>query len=198
MKKFFIFAVASLMMSLSANAQEGYDNTKHEIALGYGIYSNSQWIDVMEEVSGIIFGGEYENEKFIGPISAEYFYRFKKWLGVGGIFVYGRNQQDMMDGGVKDAEASHNYLTLMPAAKFDWLRKKNWGLYSKLALGATFRTQKVDYEDPTEDDVDDSAVHFNWQATLIGVEAGSPNIRGFLEFGVGEQGLLLLGVRYKF
>ena len=33
---------------------------------------------------------------------------------------------------------------------------------------------------------------------MIGLEAGSQNIRAFLEAGVGEQGILLAGLRYKF
>ena len=193
-----MMVVASMMATMNVNAQEGYDDTKHEVALSYGLYSNSQWIDVFEEVVTVIFGGEYENEKFVGPISAEYFYHLKNWLGVGGIFVYGRNTQDMMDDGVKEGKMTHNYFTLMPAVKFDWLRKKHFGLYSKVAIGATLRTEKVEFFDPTKEDSDETAVHVNWQATLIGIEAGSTTVRGFAELGTGEQGLFNVGVRYKF
>lgn len=193
-----MMVVASMMATMNVNAQEGYDDTKHEVALSYGLYSNSQWIDVFDEVVTVIFGVEYENEKFVGPISAEYFYHLKNWLGVGGIFVYGRNTQDMMDDGVKEGKMTHNYFTLMPAVKFDWLRKKHFGLYSKVAIGATLRTEKVEFFDPTKEDSDETAVHVNWQATLIGIEAGSTTVRGFAELGTGEQGLFNVGVRYKF
>ena len=39
---------------------------------------------------------------------------------------------------------------------------------------------------------------FNFQASLIGVEAGGQHLRGFAEFGIGEQGVALAGIRYKF
>ena len=41
-------------------------------------------------------------------------------------------------------------------------------------------------------------VFFNFQASLIGVEVGNQQVRGFAEVGVGEQGIFLGGVRYKF
>ena len=38
----------------------------------------------------------------------------------------------------------------------------------------------------------------NFQASLLGIEAGSEKIRGFAELGAGEQGIILAGLRYKF
>ena len=40
--------------------------------------------------------------------------------------------------------------------------------------------------------------HLNWQASLLGIEAGGPQLRGYLEAGVGEQGVAVIGLRYKF
>jgi len=200
MKKFFLITVTALMATTSVKAQNGYDNTKHEVAISYGIDSNSQMLDAFENVGGIMFGGEFKNESFIGPIAAEYFYRIKNWLGVGGIVVYGHNTEDAYLRGDDDKIGEHKntYITVMPAAKFDWFRKKNVGLYSKLALGATFRSEKIDSAHPDVKDESDSSVHFNWQASLIGIEAGIPTVRGFAELGFGEQGILVAGVRFKF
>ena len=39
---------------------------------------------------------------------------------------------------------------------------------------------------------------FNFQVSAIGVEVGSPKFRGFAELGYGEQGIALIGLRYKF
>ena len=198
MKKFLVMAAVAMMTAMSVNAQNGYDDTKHEVAISYGIDSNSQIIDVFEEIGGIMVGAKFENEKFFGPISAEYFYHVKNWLGVGGIFAYGQNKQDIMSGKDKIGESKNNYYTLMPAVKFDWLRKKNFGMYSKLAVGATLRSEKYDSNNNSNNDSTDSTVHVNWQASLLGFEAGSPTLRGFLELGTGEQGIVLVGVRAKF
>lgn len=191
MKKFFVMVAAAIMTAMSLNAQNGYDETKHEVAISYGVWSNSQIIDEFENVGGALVGARFEDEKYFGSISAEYFYHLKNWLGVGGILAYGQRQEDVYLLGKKDGDIKNSYFTLMPAVKFDWLRKKNFGMYSKLAFGATLRTEKYDGDTDTE-------MHINWQASLVGIEAGSPTLRGFLELGTGEQGIALVGVRYKF
>lgn len=198
MKKILAMVAVAMMTAMSVQAQSnGYD-TKHEVAISFGIYSNSQIIDVFENVGGALVGARFENESFTGPISAEYFYHVKNWLGVGGIFAYGQNEQDVYLLGDKDGVSKNTYLTLMPAVKFDWLRKKNFGMYSKLAFGATLRNEKYDSDSATGRDDSDSEVHVNWQASLLGIEAGGPTFRGFLELGAGEQGIFQVGMRYKF
>ena len=198
MKKFLVMAAVAMMTAMNVNAQNGYDETKHEVAISYGIDSNSQIIDAFENIGGALVGAKFENEKFTGPISAEYFYHVKNWLGVGGILAYGENKQDVYLLGDKDGVSKNTYLTLMPAVKFDWLRKSHFGMYSKLAVGATLRNEKYDSVDASSKDDSDSEVHVNWQISLLGIEAGGPTIRGFLELGTGEQGIILAGVRYKF
>ena len=197
MRKTLLLVAVAMMTAMSANAQNNGYETKHEVAVSIGLYSNSQIIDVFEEIGGAMFGAKLENERFIGPLSAEYFYHAKPWLGVGGILVYGHNKQDAMSGSDKIGESKNSYLTLMPAVKFDWLRKKHFGMYSKVAIGATLRSEKYDSDNDSRD-YDDSAVHVNWQASFIGIEAGGEAIRGFFELGTGEQGIFQAGVRYKF
>ena len=79
-----------------------------------------------------------------------------------------------------------------------WLQKKNFGLYSKLGLGATLRSEKIEFTSDSKKGETNSQVHVNWQVSLLGVEAGAENIRGFIELGTGEQGIALIGARYKF
>ena len=198
MKKIILMVAVAMMTATSAQAQSnGYD-TKHEVAISYGIDSNSQIIDAFETIGRALVGAKFENDKFFGPISAEYFYHVKNWLGVGGIFAYGQNKQDVMSGKDKIGESKNSYYTLMPAVKFDWLRKKYFGMYSKLAIGATLRNEKYNSSNNSNNDYNDSEVHVNWQASFLGIEAGSPTLRGFLELGTGEQGIILVGVRSKF
>ena len=198
MKKILVLAAVAMMTAMSVNAQNGYDDTKHEVAISLGVWSNSEIIDAFENVGGALVGARFENEKFTGPISAEYFYHVKNWLGVGGILAYGQCEQDVYFVGKKDGVSKNTYLTLMPAVKLDWLRKKHFGMYSKLAFGATLRNEKYDSDSDSSKDDSDSEVHVNWQASLLGMEFGGPTIRGFLELGTGEQGIALVGLRYKF
>ena len=90
----------------------------------------------------------------------------------------------------------------MPAVKFNWLRKANWGMYSKVAIGASLaNSSKEDYNENgklTGQKENTNDVFFNFHASLLGVEAGNQHVRGFAELGLGEQGIILGGVRYRF
>lgn len=196
-KSVLLSAFVALMTVIGVQSAMAQDEFKHEVAVSYGVLSNSQILDVYEEaITAPIHGSTtLKDDKFFGPISAEYFYHLEPWIGVGGILVYGQKKGDLYSDAdnKKVGEDKNTYLTVMPAAKFDWLRRANFGLYSKVAVGVTLR------HDVTDDiDYDESALHMNWQLTAIGVEVGSKQIRAFAELGTGEQGVLLGGIRYKF
>lgn len=198
MKKSVIFsAFVALMTIVGVQTAMAQDEFKHEVAISYGALSNSQILDVFEEAITAPFRGgtTLKDDKFFGPISAEYIYHLKPWIGIGGILVYGQKKGDLYSDSdnKKIGEDKNTYLTVMPAAKFDWFRRANVGLYSKLGVGVTLR------HDVSEDiDYDESNMHVNWQLTAIGVEVGSKQIRAFAELGTGEQGIFLGGIRCKF
>lgn len=198
MKKSVIFsAFVALMTIVGVQTAMAQDEFKHEVAISYGALSNSQILDVFEEAIMAPFQGgtTLKDDKFFGPISAEYFYHLQPWIGIGGILVYGQKKGDLYSDSdnKKIGEDKNTYLTVMPAAKFDWFRRANVGLYSKVGVGVTLR------HDVSEDiDYDESNMHVNWQLTAIGVEVGSKQIRAFAELGTGEQGIFLGGIRCKF
>ena len=221
-------AAAVILCGASLNAQaqnSGYYDTKDEVAVAVGVGSNSQIINAFSSIfsimgealiSTMITGGQfvgtttYENEKDIPALSVEYFHHLSPGVSIGGIAAFNGTSSDMYcklrhtDGSTVTNEkvgSSHKYyFSVMPAAKFDWLRKKNFGLYTKVAVGATYYTEKQeqDVNGEKKEVHDDSGVRFNFQASLLGVEVGSQKFRGFAEFGVGEQGIALAGLRYKF
>jgi hypothetical protein len=86
----------------------------------------------------------------------------------------------------------------MPSVKFNWLRKDHFGMYSKLAAGVSLCNFKSENENKNSESETENQVKFNWQASLIGIEAGGSRLRAFAELGFGEQGIGLLGIRYKF
>ena len=89
-------------------------------------------------------------------------------------------------------------VSLIPTVKFDWLRKKHFGLYSKAGFGMSIMYESQKGENGSDTDYTDTSVIPNFEATLIGAEVGSETWRGFAEYGVGEQGMLCAGLRYKF
>ncbi|MBR3287152.1 MAG: hypothetical protein IKI72_04955 [Bacteroidales bacterium] len=197
MKKILLMAAVLLAVTTQAGAQNAPE-TKNEVAFSIGVLSTSNWGDVFEDALTAIFGAEYENEEFFGPVSVEYFHHFTNVVSAGAIAVYGQSTKDVLQHGEKTGEMKNTYVSLMPAAKFGWLNRPKVGLYSKVGAGATLRHEKSDRYSEDEEDDSDSAVHFNFQISLIGVEIGGSAVRGFAELGFGEQGTILGGVRYRF
>ena len=199
MRKMFSLAVAALMATMNVNAQNnGYD-TRHEIGISYGAGCNSDIITSFGGALGkALVGAQSDNDSRFGTIAVEYFYHTSKVIGVGAIAGFGQNKEDTRSKNTGELWGSNTdtYYTIMPAVKFNWLRKSHFGMYSKLAAGimfSRFRYERTDGKENTDNSTD-----FNWQVSLIGVEAGSATLRGFAELGSGEQGIILAGVRYKF
>ena len=208
--------------SMSAQAQD-YNETKNEISVSIGSGTNTQIINAFSEmfsvmgealITGTMTGGKYVgtttygDESYFPPISVEYFRHLNKLVSIGGIAAFNGYSRDMYcnwqdtETGRKTEEkigkGKKYFATVMPAVKFDWLRKKNFGLYSKAAIGLTYMYEKQVQNEGDKKVHDDKDFMLNFQASLLGVEAGSEKVRGFAEFGFGEQGILQAGIRYKF
>lgn len=199
MKKFLVLAVAAMMATMSLSAQNGYD-TKHEVSISYGFLSNSQWLNVATIATNVYAGLDPMKSTNIGPLSAEYFYHINNWLGVGAIFSYGRVSTKYISQ-VDFSEAYTNInssYSLMPAVKFNWLRLAHFGMYSKIGVGALLFDVKAVPADPAEQTEKALGVSYNFQVSPLGIEFGGEQFRGFIEGGIGEQGVVLAGLRYKF
>ena len=76
-------------------------------------------------------------------------------------------------------------------------------MYSKVGVGVSFmfEHQKDELDSNSSakaTDETDTTIIPNLQCSLLGLEGGSEAIRGFVELGFGEQGIMLAGVKYKF
>lgn len=200
MKKKLIMAAIAMMVAMSVNAQ--CEDLKNEISLSYGLGSLSHLGDGIGEglVMAIFSDTEYDDGFILGPISAEYFYHLNNpRLAIGGILSYSKWDSDILKrrgDHEKVGERKRNYFSLMPAVKWYWSNKNNWGLYSKVAAGVAFlnSTQK---EFDVNKSVDDNGTYFMFQLSFLGVEFGK-QFRGFAELGIGHQGFIEAGLRYKF
>ena len=77
------------------------------------------------------------------------------------------------------------------------MNSRNFGIYSKAAVGAMMMFDKCN-DTAAKKSSNDNSLYFMYQASLLGVEAGSNNVRAFVEGGFGEQGILLAGLRVRF
>ena len=87
----------------------------------------------------------------------------------------------------------------MPSVKFNWLRKKHFGLYSGVSAGIMVMSMSCNEiaKQLDSEAKDQTLASFMFQATAIGAEYGGP-FRVFLEAGFGEKGVFCAGLRYKF
>ena len=84
----------------------------------------------------------------------------------------------------------------MPSLKYYWVNKDHFGFYSKLAAGVMFDSDSYKANGNKNSE---SSAYFGCQVSPVGLEAGSKNIRGMVEFGFGEQGVgALAGLKFKF
>ena len=204
MKNIFkLLLTLTVVCTLSPNveAQQYQYQTKHQFAVSYGVIPNSAWISAIEDVETIVSSVGlvgYDNDKDLGAISVEYLYQASDLVAVGATGVYAHTTKDIifeLDKS-KGGTATSDFITIMPVVKFDWLRRESVGLYSKFSAGVSVIKENQEWRGA--DDYKHTSACFNFQASLIGVEAGNTNIRAFAELGVGEQGMAVVGVRFRF
>lgn len=185
MKKLIMLVVAAMMVTVSASAQN--DDLKNEIGVYYGLGSCSGIVSIIGHAFGSSLG---EQSSFWGPVGVEYYYHVTPVVALGAMAsIAGCEWGD-------SGYFKTKFYTVMPAVKFNWLRRNHFGMYSGVALGFMHVTDKYSGPDKNRYE-DDSVTTFMAHGTAIGIEFGGA-LRGFGEVGFGERGLLCLGLRYKF
>lgn len=86
-----------------------------------------------------------------------------------------------------------HFFSIMPTAKCYWFNKPHFGMYSEAQVGA-LASIMPDTNGENLDKADFGAV-IGFQLNLIGMDFGGPDVRGFLELGVGTQGFISLGIK---
>ena len=164
---------------------------RQEFALSYGLGSTSGFVAVSATVIAAIFGAELDYA-FIGPIAGEYFYNVSDLVGVGAVGAFAAFQDK-----AKPGEPPMSCVSLLPGVKLNWLRRDSFGMYTKLCAGAAwFNTPGGGSTTEDGKKTSDGSLIFNFQASLLGAEFGR-SVRGFIELGAGEQGIIVGGVRFR-
>ena len=204
MKKFLfsIAAVCALLLSLQASAQTPYYKQIHpnEISVSYGFsVLNSgigmvinkandlnEWLGIEDEIQ-VRSGGTY------GVINLGYNYQLSKVISVGGAVGLNSLSVNLKDDTGSLKAASANIWMIMSTCKIDWFRTRSdiFGMYSKVGLGVMAIGGSLMEE-----------FHKTlWLPTghlsLVGLEVGR-GFSGFMELGIGMQGIVQAGVRARF
>ena len=190
MKKIFVTLCLALL-SMGVQAQE----QKNEIGVFYGFDSAS---NIFSIITSAISAAAGDQSSFWGPVGVEYYYHVTPVVGVGAVTAFAGCKAE--DEKTRKEDLSETFVTVMPSVKFNWLRKKNFGMYSALSAGAMFASVKCNDNAKAADPnaKDETVTVFMFQVTALGAEFGGEQFRGFVEAGAGEKGLLCAGLRYKF
>ena len=200
MKKILVIAVAAMMATVCAKAQN--EELKNEIGISYGAgvsllgdaFGNSLLSGIFDSMAN----RQWTNDKQFGTLAVEYFRHLNgdPKLAVGGIVTYAQFGEDVVNRdnpSQKYGDRMRRYISVMASVKYSWIDKNYWALYSKLAAGPMILLAKTT-GDKTESD---NKLYLMGQASLLGVEFGA-QVRGFVELGAGEQGIVLAGLKCKF
>ena len=178
MKKMIPFFIC-LLLCVPSFGQNLGDN---QMSVSYGFFSNSKLYTVLSRIFGSVVAKDYKASDF-GAMSFEYMHDLGDLVSVGVAMSY--FHLSTFENG--NSYEFNNY-SLLPAAKLNWYRKPWFGSYTKVAAGASYRDF---YEEKDR-------VYFNFQVSLLGLEVGPEFLRAYTEIGVGEQGALVAGLRYRF
>ena len=188
MKKLLIITLVTVLCATTAFAQRwSYMDTKNEIALSYGLANFETLLNpvctwAVDAIGLEILTKTQQNVGVLGTLSFEYYRRVTDLLRVGAVFSYNRfSYLESPTSNIRD------YLTLLPAVRLQWYQVDWFSADTKIGVGATY----------VADAKGDNHFMFSFQASLLGLEVGR-RLSGFVEIGIGEQGLIPVGLRYRF
>lgn len=160
----------------------------HSISVGYGMLNMLWMTSESADAIGKSLGSEDDGDDLdllsASSFNVAYGYDMFSVLEVGGIFSYSY---------IADGRDMHSF-ALMPRAKFNWINRNSFRLYSYLAFGVIFVLGT--------DQKENSSIHVNngiWpiiQLSLLGFEVGD-DISFFGELGVGQAGMFGAGVKFR-
>lgn len=191
-KRILVQCVLLLSVMLSLNAEEAGLYKRNEISVSYGLFAATGWSNWIGSLSLTAPLGIVNDNPEEDGININYNYRLTKTWGIGFGLSYcsGRSNWTKNDE-VIGMEKSYN-ITLMPRIKGEWLHTKYVTLYSLLGGGVTYRKDEAkDLNVSTEGSM------FMFQISPLGIEVGKA-MAGFAEVGIGEQGMAIIGMRYRF
>ena len=192
--------ILSLLIAFAVPAFAQLDtvrSNKNEFSIGYGHMPSSSF----RFNPGCMIYPETDN---IGAFYVTYTRRLNKVIGIGLTFCYDPIRL-AYSGSVSGQNAlickvSENSFAIIPHLKINWLNTKYVNLYSKVAtLGFHYVTYRQEEYHPDLYEVNPPELNLildGYQVTPIGIEIGTKQFAGFMQVGVGMEGIISIGFRY--
>ena len=196
MKRTVFVALAVLLLALVPSSRMSaakYDEeVSNDIYVSYGRGTVGEMLNMFAGVLVTPFLGEGTDlikVNSTGSVIAGYNRMLENWFWLGGSLSYESHSCRYEKRG-ESGEFKTDFFTLAPmlSAKANWLCREHVALYSRIAAGMFVLVG---------DDSDMSA-SFAFQASPLGCEFGNSGVRGFTEFGFGMEGIVQVGMRFRF
>ena len=199
-KTFFIICLIAFFSGTAFAQLDTVRSNKNEFSIGYGFMPSSSF----RYNPGCLIYPETDN---IGAIYVTYTRRLSKVIGIGVTACVDPiilNYYDRVNGErTLVCKVSQHSIALLPHLKINWLNTKYVNLYSKVApIGIRYCTYKQKeyypdlYEIQSPYDSFTDKIGYAYQFTPIGIEIGTKQFAGFLQVGIGMEGMISVGLRY--
>ena len=198
-KSVFIICLLALLSGGAFAQIDTIRSNKNEFSIGYGVMPSSSF----RYKPGQHYYPLGEN---VGAIYATYTRRLTKVIGIGATYcfdprVYTYYEKPSTKEGLicRLGESSH---TLMFHLKINWLNTKYVNLYSKVGQGIMAWGYNLKEYQPDVYQVDMPSnkfidrIDYAYQIVPIGVEIGTKRCAGFIQCGLGMEGVISIGFRY--
>jgi hypothetical protein len=199
-----VFCLAIVPQAQAQNYYQQYYKLYHpnEISVSYGASLLGTVIGSVVNkanlVSGIVGDDDYvaiKNGGTRGVLNLGYTYQLNKVISVGATASMNRMSINIEDNTGKLTAGAANIYCLMSTGKFDWFRTRSdvFGMYSKVGLGVMAIHGELAEDKTLQGTLWLPTGHL----TAVGLEVGRA-FSGFMEFGVGMQGIVQAGIRARF
>ena len=193
-----VLALCVPALAQETTQEETQDFYKHEVSMGYGFHPISSGSFDLESFSHTRY--QIDN---VGAFYGAYTYYFNQHVGIGGTYCFDPREitytYHHYNSNPLVANLNESCHSIMGHLKLNCINKKHFVLYFKFDAGACFWNYRLTEFQPELFVVElpDQHCCFAWQAAC-GIEVGNERIAGFLQEGVGMEGSINLGIRYKF
>ena len=199
-KTLFVLCLITFFSGAAFAQLDTVRSNKNEFSIGYGHFPASSF----RYHPGCMIYPETDN---IGAVYVTYTRRLTKVIGIGVTACLDPiilNYYDHVNGErTLVCKVSQHSIALLPHLKINWLNTKYVNLYSKVApIGIRYCTYKQKefypdlYEVQSPYDSFADKIGYAYQFTPIGIEVGTKRFAGFLQIGIGMEGIVSFGIRY--